>query len=475
MHAFDLSNTLLLGWTIDIKGDYATMKHTGFGERKMEVHVTKVEKAKKKLHPTHILGSAMSPGSKHGTGFGAEGCRCKNECHLALDFRGVMAMRESFFILKSEKEIMEKLMVLIRNANAEPQTSTRYNLGKHEVCQHYYASACGVSLGKMIKAIKGVRGNAKPAAILHGNTGKFYATKLKKMEICKSFWKFYYVKIFGARPNDDTELYPNKTQKLVWENYFCPWYDELYPNAPRSDRPSNSCLYKNMKGILMENVRKSKQHFHLKCGTCSGLENEMNSCKGMWESLTEMHQYLRRLKIHTDSIRAWSAIWMGLTNASSHSPAEINTVLMDDTTARGFPHLGTRLPKDSAGKHRVRFTPMLIWTPALPSTMKHYVYSLTGKHAKGANRWCTLLHHIIRLHKNSGTAAAHARRLVIITDNYSENKNNEDFAYCSHAVMEGWYDSIEIIMGEPGHGHTWIDADHNNESKCLSLMAGTCS
>lgn len=225
----------------------------------------------------------------------------------------------------------------------------------------------------------------------------------------------------------------------------------------------------------MENVRKSKQHFHLKCSICHDLSNEMERTKGFWGSVTSMHKYLRRLKIHTDSVRVWSAMWMGLSNSSSLNPAELNTILLDDTTARGFPHLGTRLPKDTAKKHRVEFTPCLVWTPALASTMKHYIYSLKGKYAKGADRWCTTLHHIFKLHKESGTAAAHARKCVIIADNFSENKNNYDFAYCCHAVLEGWYDTIELLFGEPGHGHTWIDGDHWREARCLALMAGTCS
>ena len=51
--------------------------------------------------------------------------------------------------------------------------------------------------------------------------------------------------------------------------------------------------------------------------------------------------------------------------------------------------------------------------------------------------------------KTSGTPAASARRLVIIADNYSENKNKVNFAFCSELIQKGWYDEVLLIHEMP--------------------------
>ena len=73
----------------------------------------------------------------------------------------------------------------------------------------------------------------------------------------------------------------------------------------------------------------------------------------------------------------------------------------------------------------------------------------------------TTLHALIRRLKSSydGKKNKHlARRLVMIADNASENKNNELYAYCNLLVQNGWFDSVELLFGEVGHTHNGVDA-----------------
>ena len=58
-----------------------------------------------------------------------------------------------------------------------------------------------------------------------------------------------------------------------------------------------------------------------------------------------------------------------------------------------------------------------------------------------------MVYHTLRALKESGTPAARARHLVMIGDNYGENKNNTDLAFCTELVQRGWYDSVKLLYG----------------------------
>jgi hypothetical protein len=90
----------------------------------------------------------------------------------------------------------------------------------------------------------------------------------------------------------------------------------------------------------------------------------------------------------------------------------------------------------------------------------HYIYTAKGRFKKGGNRMCTTLHSVIRALKHSSHAASRARKLVLIADNCSENKNNTLLAFANDLVMRKWYDEVQILFGPVGHTHTGVDAIH---------------
>jgi hypothetical protein len=76
--------------------------------------------------------------------------------------------------------------------------------------------------------------------------------------------------------------------------------------------------------------------------------------------------------------------------------------------------------------------------------------------------------------KESGHAAARARRLVLIGDNFAENKSNEDFAFASELVARGWYDQVELYYGPVGHTHNGVDAQHKiHNQNAMNYTLGT--
>ena len=58
-----------------------------------------------------------------------------------------------------------------------------------------------------------------------------------------------------------------------------------------------------------------------------------------------------------------------------------------------------------------------------------------------------MVYHTLKALKESGTPAARARQLVMIGDNYGQNKNNTDLDFCTELVQRGWYDSVKLLYG----------------------------
>jgi hypothetical protein len=96
-----------------------------------------------------------------------------------------------------------------------------------------------------------------------------------------------------------------------------------------------------------------------------------------------------------------------------------------------------------------------------------YFYTLKGQFKKGANRLCTTLWHVTQRIRN-GKATTHAekaqklaRHLILIADNYSENKNNTLLAFCNELIYHKLFDKITLLYGPVGHTHNGGDAVHN--------------
>ena len=67
----------------------------------------------------------------------------------------------------------------------------------------------------------------------------------------------------------------------------------------------------------------------------------------------------------------------------------------------------------------------------------HSLVVCSCRFKKGANRWCTTVYHALQALKNSGHPAARARMLVLVGDNFSENKNNCNLDFLTEIVQRG--------------------------------------
>jgi len=53
-----------------------------------------------------------------------------------------------------------------------------------------------------------------------------------------------------------------------------------------------------------------------------------------------------------------------------------------------------------------------------------------------------------------------ARTLVLIADNFMENKNNTVFAGLQDFILLGWFDEVQLLFGPVGHTHNGVDQVH---------------
>jgi len=87
---------------------------------------------------------------------------------------------------------------------------------------------------------------------------------------------------------------------------------------------------------------------------------------------------------------------------------------------------------------------------------------------KGGNRICTFLYVLLRRIKFSRDHCQKgARHLILMGDNYTENKCNLLFAFCCLLIYLGWFDVVELMYGPVGHTHNGNDSVHH----CHNNMA----
>jgi hypothetical protein len=186
----------------------------------------------------------------------------------------------------------------------------------------------------------------------------------------------------------------------------------------------------------------------------------------------DIEAYTLAYKRHQEHVTTWQDVEAYYKDQAIHQPFKYITILGDDTKSRGFPNLTNRSWKSLGSTPRVHFVPFLFENYATDEQV--YVYSLKGKYKKGGNRWATTMHSIVRAIKERDCPAATADTLVFIGDNYGENKNNANLAFCMMMVFEGWFKEVQLLYGPVGHTHNKIDATHSvHNVEVGGLTAGT--
>jgi hypothetical protein len=193
-------------------------------------------------------------------------------------------------------------------------------------------------------------------------------------------------------------------------------------------------------------------------------------CVDGWRNRIDVDIFIKEMRAHNMETRVWRDLETNIHNEAKFNPSRVIVVSYDDTNAIELPHWTNRPPKHLP-KVQMLFVPFNITNHGAHENV--YLYTQRTATRKGGNRICTILYHYLRRIKfkkgNRDSVEAKqskARRVVLMADNFAENKCNVLLAFLSHLIHLGWFDEIELLFGPRGHTHNGQDANHkihNNE------------
>ena len=423
-------------------------------------------------------------------------CRCTNDCCRGWNISEVLALRQDLYKQANEAAATTFLASFIRSQKTktikrasyivdsdcsvgdsseednkardlvellQPRRKYVYELRRPgtnktvPVCSYFFRAVLGVSADKLQ--------TARNLAVLGPGARTAPRVRIGQPRVMynrtRAFWWQLFDK-FCQRPNNHTRLFPvNKPMQTIYDEYFKPWYKATYKSAMLS-APSYATFIRARNDEAFADVKRRPKHFHAQCGPCYRLRT---AALRTFKNRSMEKKWLVRLHRHDKAIVDWRAHVAEVISDSSHNPHEHVALFFDDTGTVDLPHLTGRPLKD-APMGRLPIIPWLVQNVGMGDDF--YFYMVKKSFKKGGNRLCSQLLHVLRSIKNGSGPAARAKKLTLIADNYNENKNNTLFAFLSHLVHAGWFDSIHLIFGEVGHTHNGDDAQHEIHNNKLS-------
>jgi len=278
-----------------------------------------------------------------------------------------------------------------------------------------------------------------------------------KSIISHAFWEIFFEQ-HCQRPNDDMRLFPvDKTYPDIYKEYFTPWYNRLCSSGKYSeaDRPRFQTWRNARDAEEFKDVKNRRQHLHSRCGECARLKTLL------LKSFADGHQerlYQQQRRLHDEEVTQWRKLEEVLKAQAVSSPDSGLLICHDGTQALLLPRFTHRTIKN-LDHTRFEVTPWLAMDYS--AGLKDYIYSTTANTPKDANTLITQLHLVVRRAKSDYKHPRHrARKMTVIADSASENKNNILLCYCQDLVDNGWFDEIQLLFGPVGHTHNGVDASH---------------
>ena len=226
--------------------------------------------------------------------------------------------------------------------------------------------------------------------------------------------------------------------------------------------PSFSTFLRARKDPQFADVKNREKDIHARCPTCSELRTKIVNA---FNNPSLRFDYDNLLNTHLEDAKGWRDLEQSLRLQAISNPEKLTVLSYDDTESFGFPRM-TRRPIKNFPTDRVELIPFNLTNHGTRENV--YIYHFKHKWSKGADRLCTILYTVISRIKRKTFALTKTekaqkfnRHLVLIADNYSENKNNVLFAFLSDLVLHGWYDDIQLLYGPVGHTHNGNDAAHS--------------
>jgi hypothetical protein len=382
--------------------------------------------------------------------------RCKKKCCEHVDADAILRLREKILVLEGNDQKKRYLVGLLREMIANNST-IEYRVGGFPVCYDFFRNACVVSKD-LLGTLRGMALDKSNVLVPVDNQNRL--REALQEAYCVGFWREYFED--NCMTSDRETLYwpTGITIDFVYDEKFPSYWKETVKAQGLSGEdaaamPSLSTFKRMRKLPEFTNVKKKKEHHHLKCTLCSRLGQERR--KGFATKEAQLKNK-REHEQHAQNIKDWRRLEEQYTRQAVADPSRVNIFKIDDTEVIKFPHTGGRTPKAGAKLYKLPVVPCLLMMPHTGEKM--YLYSLKGPQKKGANRFCTTMHAAFMAVKNGPSAAAKARGAVLIGDNYNENRNLTNLAFSTDVVHRGIYDWTELLLGELGHTHIGNDRDH---------------
>jgi hypothetical protein len=299
--------------------------------------------------------------------------------------------------------------------------------------------------------------------------------------MCIAFWEDFFE--LCQKPNHNIRLFPvDKSYNMIYWTEFYDWYVKRFDLLVEGNESATLAAFENhkppsprtferaRKDGRFKDVKKRRSHHHARCVTCKTLAAE---AKCGFTDAAKKAEWDQKRRVHQNEVREWRKVEEILKAQARNNPDEVTLFAYDDTEAMYFPHFTNRDYK-SMTKIKFPVVPWLLWNYS--TNKKDYVYMVKDRWKKGGNRLISQLHAACRRVKSdykNPKKAYKSRRLVVIGDNFAENKNAEIFAWATEVVQEGWYDSVEFYFGPVGHTHNGVDAEHHiHNNRAGSYTAG---
>lgn len=226
--------------------------------------------------------------------------------------------------------------------------------------------------------------------------------------------------------------------------------------------PSYATFLRALHDDEFKDVKKREKHFHCRCPTCADLQDKLRLAT---RSSGERQSFEAQLKRHHFEVKHWRALEASMHAMAKTRPDQVTALSYDDTSPFGFPRMTNR-PIKGLSNYKVRLVPFNLTNHGTGENI--YVYHVKDRWSKGGDRLCTILYNVIRRIKTKPDekcneielAQKTSRKLVLMADNFAENKNNIVLDFCTELVMRGWYDEVEMLFGPVGHTHNGNDAVH---------------
>ena len=400
-------------------------------------------------------------------------CNCSRSCQDSItSVAEIRSIRQEIFCeCESSTEVKAALVSKFKSTKGVCSivTLSGDQIEGRTVCRKYFAALHGVAVGVVRQALKIAKMGGRPPKARASVIG----VEAPKYTQALAFWTVFF-EDHCQRPNDTERIFPTeKSFEKIYDEYFLPWFErvherrlqQLCPESILQATPSFSTWKQARKAPEFTDVKPCKKHTHGRCHTCSRLKALLLDS---FKSGKAEREYMQLRRMHDEAVVRWRKLEEVIKARVADNPGEEILIVHDGTIKLGVPRISRRTLKNL---NPARFDVVPWLASDFGAARNDYIYAPNASTSKDVNYLLSQFHAVIRRAKSDYTHPRHrARRLTVIADSASENKNNILLTYYTDMVVNGWFDSVELLFGPVGHTHNGVDATH----KIHNVDVGQC-